>query len=231
VQSRLTRGTPFAEKRPAMRALRSKVIAVWSLLIAATALWFASSSARASHAPSKSRDSAISVPRTASRAPAARRATAPAIPDDADEMAPAPTEPAPQRAREHRPDDLTLQEQLERAQERETLWGRWTRQKDREPPNPAAKDEAERRLKEALLGEEADPDSVLTLDCRRSICRMELATVGIGVPALKEVKELIHAVRQLKDTWVQATEVEPGSWRVEAYAATEGYALTGDRAE
>jgi len=156
-------------------------------------------------------------------------AVAPSIANQPGRTAPPDQVEVPKATQEHRPDDLSQEEREERSRERTVLTERWTRQEHE--LNPEAQELMIARLETALTNDELDLASLKTLDCRRSICRLELVTVGTGSASLAEVQGLIHAIRQLPETWLLATETRPGAWTVEAFASIEGYTLTGDRTE
>jgi hypothetical protein len=220
---------------------RSRSLVSICLIIVGCALWFLAWDQSAPHAkatldqdavPSARRERADDNPKpepvTARTSPSSQVAAAAVTAAPQVPAAPAVPPPAPQKP-EHRPDDLTAEERAERARERTVLTDRWARQEGESNPN--ARDEMHQALGEALTNEGLDPGSISSVDCRRSLCRLELATTAAGQTPLAEVKQLIHATRQLPETWLLASEIKPGAWQVEAFASIEGYHLTGDHVE
>jgi hypothetical protein len=123
-----------------------------------------------------------------------------------------------------RPDLLSEDERAVRAQERRTLLDRW----DQQAPDHEASGKLQAALEERLIGRSLPLDAVSSLACRRTLCRFQLASLGrSGLTPTSEVYELILAVRDLGETWLDAIEVRPGEWRVEAFAPTENHTLTG----
>ena len=108
------------------------------------------------------------------------------------------------------------------------LHERWERQ----DPNPAAEDALHDAMRSKLAARGLDASALSDLDCKRALCRFELSTRGeAGLAPVSEVHELIRAVRDMGETWVQATEPIPGRWRVEVFAPTEDHTLTGPAIE
>lgn len=112
-------------------------------------------------------------------------------------------------------DDLKV-----RAAERRMLDARWAVQST----DMAWTGEMIGKVEQALHGEEVPKEAVRAVDCRKTICRLELSATG-GENALK----LIHAARALHvETWIDHHEVADDLWTVDVFVSHPEYRLSGD---
>jgi len=107
-----------------------------------------------------------------------------------------------------------------RAAERRMLDHRWAAQSTDMEWTAAMIAKAE----QAVVEQQLSPHSVHSVDCRGTICRLELASVG-GENALK----LIDAGRSLhNETWVDHREATNDAWTLEVFVSHPEYRLSGD---
>jgi hypothetical protein len=118
------------------------------------------------------------------------------------------------------PRSLNEQDLAIRADERRMLDQRWAAQST----DTAWSASMTTKVQQALIDQQLPEGAARTVDCRKTICRLELATAG-GENALK----LIDAARSLhNETWVDHHEGEGDAWTLEVFVSHPEYRLSGD---
>lgn len=115
----------------------------------------------------------------------------------------------------------SLEARLQRAQERDELNARWVS----EPADSQWGTSVERRMQSLLSEHGLQSRSLSTVDCRQTICRLQLHAAN---ESQKSVTALIAAARALhEETWVLPEEDEASStYSVDVFMPRDGYRLS-----
>jgi hypothetical protein len=116
----------------------------------------------------------------------------------------------------------SLEARLQRAQERDELNARWVS----EQADPQWGASVERRMHSLLSENGVLSRSLSTVDCRQTICRLQLRSAN---ESQKSVTAVLAAARALhEETWVLPEEDEASStYSVDVFMPRDGYRLSG----